>query len=377
MALLQPPPAETLLPGMLGHLPLSLQERLQVAVQAGTLGPTDLDPRIVLELRALSEDGGIVCIERFLSSNLAGIRNKSGFLVGIINKFKADDPTAARASSSKLGTTTSRTVHVSNLNATVATRDVLRQIFECIGPVVEIRMGSDPSYAFVEFSDPSFADAALGLDGTDVGSCAIKVKRANPKPATVQEIPVPLALTSPAAIAALTKRTPQDDVADDVSRLNPAQRRALIEQRHRSVITRQAWGMSKRQSSDSDSDDDSDDRRSRSPYGDKTNVRHRALASSPRRRRPVRAVRPGGPPPREGAYHDGDDDDRRPPRHYRRLDDRPSHREPYRYAPRRYDHHRSPRRYDDDAPRRYYPRRDRSRPRSPPSAYPRRHPLAL
>ena len=52
----------------------------------------------------------------------------------------------------------SKTIHVGNLNAAV-TPDVLRQIFSCIGSVVDVRVAGDGRYGFVDFAD---ADAATG-----------------------------------------------------------------------------------------------------------------------------------------------------------------------------------------------------------------------
>ena len=45
----------TPLPGHLGRLPAAVQEAMRVSVEAGALGPADLDPSVVAKLAELPE----------------------------------------------------------------------------------------------------------------------------------------------------------------------------------------------------------------------------------------------------------------------------------------------------------------------------------
>lgn len=244
--LLRPRPPDAILPGQLGHLPRALQLRLKDTVASGALGPTDMDPKVIVQLCEMPQAAALICIDRFLASNLVGIRNKSGFMVGILNRFKS-------GATMPSGTT----VHVGNLASDVSRRHV-RHIFECIGPVSELRFG--PTYTFVEFADAQSAQAALALDGTRLAGANIKVAMATP---TVQSVAGPghvttalASVTSPAALAALHNQ-------------NTAQRAG------------RAWGVSKRQSSDSESShsDSSHDSRRRSRTSSSYRRRDRAARS--------------------------------------------------------------------------------------------------
>ena len=134
-----------MLSGHLAHLPLSCQVMLQDAVSSGMLGPADMDPKIVIDLCGMPERSALVCVERFLGSNLFSIRNKSGFMVGVINRFKTDNPNYAACDGSDLASAgipskgdPARTIHVGNLTESIG-EAVLRQIFGCIGELVELR----------------------------------------------------------------------------------------------------------------------------------------------------------------------------------------------------------------------------------------------
>ena len=85
----QPVPG-SVLSGHLSHLPLSCQLRLKDMVQTDALGPADLDPKLIIDLCNMPEESALVCVERFLNSNLFQIRNKSGFMVGVISRFKQE-----------------------------------------------------------------------------------------------------------------------------------------------------------------------------------------------------------------------------------------------------------------------------------------------
>ena len=71
----------------------------------------------------------------------------------------------------------SKTIHVGNLNAMV-TPEVLRQIFGCIGPVVDVRVAGDGRYGFVDFCDSEAASASVAMNGTQVCGTSIRVEKA-------------------------------------------------------------------------------------------------------------------------------------------------------------------------------------------------------
>ena len=151
MSQLKPPPAGALLSGHLAHLPLVCQQRLSEVVQSGALGPADLDPKLVIDLCSMPEAAALVCVERFLSSNLFSIRNKSGFMVGVINRFKAEVGPEGLKSEAAMPPIhaaghgdPSKTVHVGNLPREVGDR-VLEQIFGCIGALRATRVAQELS----------------------------------------------------------------------------------------------------------------------------------------------------------------------------------------------------------------------------------------
>ena len=105
------------------------------SVQSGALGPADLDPKLVIDLCSMPEEQALVCVERFLNSNLFGIRNKNGFLVGVIKRFKEEmGPNNTRGPVPHTSATVAgygdhaRTIHVGKLDGTV-TSEVLAHIF--------------------------------------------------------------------------------------------------------------------------------------------------------------------------------------------------------------------------------------------------------
>ena len=54
----------------------------------------------------------------------------------------------------------SRTVHIGNLGPLI-TPDMLRTFFGYVGTVTDCRVAGEGKYAFIEFQDPSAANAAL------------------------------------------------------------------------------------------------------------------------------------------------------------------------------------------------------------------------
>ena len=373
--------------GGMGTLSPALSGRLQSAIAGGLFPATALDPKILGDLGALPEHMASVVLDRFLSSNMANVRNPSAFLVGVMNRYKSEvqaggvaippapppqllglaaaggdaaaaalqsqvAPDAAAAAAAGLAaagfapasvlgapamgfgafegaaalmgaqsvTSTgvpqntnpllapSKTIHVGNLNAAV-TPDVLRQIFSCIGSVVDVRVAGDGRYGFVDFADADAATASVAMHGTLVCGTSIRVEKAmQPRLFAQSNQPTPLppvgaanpaaallafqatqasalnkpsvpefsglaGVTSPAVLAALARQVEGAGGAPPVTAeadpnfafLNPAQQRAALEAKHREKLTGakniSGWGVAKRR--DSDSDDDSRDRRRR------------------------------------------------------------------------------------------------------------------
>ncbi|KAH8052859.1 hypothetical protein JL722_9994 [Aureococcus anophagefferens] len=297
----QPVPG-SVLSGHLSHLPLCCQLRLKDMVQTGALGPADLDPKLIIDLCNMPEESALVCVERFLNSNLFQIRNKSGFMVGVISRFKqeagrggmrnrGDGPKANVAGHGD----PAKTIYVGKLGGCV-TADVLAEIFGCIGP----------------FRDAEAAEAAAAMDGTDIAGQRIAVRPAKAKEldastveralheaadALQRELPSTItaglgvvgptqltalaSITSPAALAALRGGDERGKAPPITSarctEMNPAQRRAEVEARHRGQMLGTAWGMCKRRSEPELQpppprpryDDRRDDRRDdRGPYRD-------------------------------------------------------------------------------------------------------------
>ena len=71
----------------------------------------------------------------------------------------------------------SRTIHVGNLSPG-ASPAVLRQIFECIGGVRDVRVAGDGRYGFVDFADADAATASVAMHGTLVCGTSIRVEKA-------------------------------------------------------------------------------------------------------------------------------------------------------------------------------------------------------
>jgi len=221
---------------------------------------------------------GLVVIDRFLSSNLFQIRNKSGFLVGIIQRFRAEAPGGVGAAGGVASHTDreARTIHVSNLNAHVTT-DVLKQIFGCIGRIMDVRVLGVGTFGFVEFDKVESANAAVDMDGTEVCGARLRVTKALVKPMGGDVMPdlgaaagglamapgqitALASITSPAVLAALQKQKQTAAGGDGdgaaAEALNPAQQRARAETLHNALQGKaagKAWGVSKRRDSSAES----------------------------------------------------------------------------------------------------------------------------
>ncbi|KAJ8600693.1 hypothetical protein CTAYLR_008314 [Chrysophaeum taylorii] len=242
-----------------------------------------------------------------------------------------------------------KTIHVGNLSPSVSV-DVLRQIFGCIGQIVDVRVAADGRYGFVDFAESEAATASLAMNGTEVCGQALRVQRAtqprlysnqaNPPPAPMlaQLQPVPefsaiAGVTSAAALEALQKqaRKLEQGAAAPVPAgienmpnfafMNPAQQRAALEARHREMLAKSdnvsGWGVAKRHDSDTSSSEDSSDRdrrRRRRRRRDYDRRRHRDDDDDDDRRR-----RYDDSPPRRRRYDD--DDDHRSHKQKRRDDE--------------------------------------------------------
>ena len=73
--------------------------------------------------------------------------------------------TPSTAAASAAAVQMSRSVHVGNLAATV-TPDVLRTVFGCLGTIVDLRVGTNGKYCFIDFDTEAAAQAAMSLNGT-------------------------------------------------------------------------------------------------------------------------------------------------------------------------------------------------------------------
>ena len=295
-------------------------------------------------------------MDRFLASNLASVRNPSAFLVGVISRCRGEGaapeaaaPAAAFAGFSKaaqlMGSTgvtstgvpqnanpllaPSRTIHVGNLSPG-ATPAVLRQIFECIGGVRDVRVAGDGRYGFVDFHDSGAAEAAVAMHGTLVCGAALRVEKAmQPRLFAQSNQPTPLppagardpaaallafratqvanagdaggaagpglglgGVTSPAVLAALARQggggaaPAGPDPA--FAFMNPAQQRAAREAQHRKRLAAApsigGWGVAKRRDETSSSDGGSSDS-SDAPRGRKRRRRRRDRDRGRARRR--------------------------------------------------------------------------------------------
>ena len=322
------------LPGHLGRLPAAVQARLRAAVEAGTLGPADIDPYVIDKLNGLPEAAALICVTRFLAADLCCVANKTGFLVGIISRLRREAPGALKGGAAPLPVAIaaghgdpSRTLYVGNLPLGAGEAE-LRAVFGCVGALRDLRV-CGPDFAFVEYADADAATAAHALDGTRLGENRLAVRRADPRQSDAASARGAAlgaaARASTAAIAPLVQS--RTDAVGGVSGprqlaalaaiTSPAAAAALGAAAHPAAPA--VWGMCRRHSP-GDSDDNASASRSRSPR-----VRDRARGRSPRRgsrQRDDRSVSPArrrtgsrnNSSPgrrRHGGHVRGRDDDRR------------------------------------------------------------------
>ena len=175
----------TTLPGHLGRLPAAVQEAMRVSVEAGALGPADLDPSVVGKLKALPEAAALICVKRFLAADLSDVANKTGFLVGIIGRLRRETPAALAGGPAPVAIAAghgdfNKTLWVGNLPSDVRVEQ-LRAVFGCVGTIRDLRLAQGGNIAFVEYDKAEDAAAARQLDGARLGSARLAVRRADPR----------------------------------------------------------------------------------------------------------------------------------------------------------------------------------------------------
>ena len=164
----------TPLPGHLGRLPAAVQEAMRVSVEAGALGPADLDPSVVGKLKALPEAAALICVKRFLAADLSDVANKTGFLVGIIGRLRRETPAALAGGPAPVAIAAghgdfNKTLWVGNLPSDVRVEQ-LRAVFGCVGIIRDLRLAQNGNIAFVEYEKAEDAAAARQLDGARLGA---------------------------------------------------------------------------------------------------------------------------------------------------------------------------------------------------------------
>jgi hypothetical protein len=72
---------------MLDDLPRPVRKAFEALEAEGRLKKGDLESRVAQALRDLPVDLAVKCVERYGSSNLDGIRSKTGFFMGIVRRL--------------------------------------------------------------------------------------------------------------------------------------------------------------------------------------------------------------------------------------------------------------------------------------------------
>uniref|UniRef100_A0A7S1ITM1 Heterogeneous nuclear ribonucleoprotein Q acidic domain-containing protein n=1 Tax=Eutreptiella gymnastica TaxID=73025 RepID=A0A7S1ITM1_9EUGL len=70
------------------QLPPVVQERLNLFYSMGLMNPSDLDPAILESMAQFPAETGLAILEKLSTADLANIRNKNGFLAGIMKRFR-------------------------------------------------------------------------------------------------------------------------------------------------------------------------------------------------------------------------------------------------------------------------------------------------
>ena len=175
----------TPLPGHLGRLPINVQEAMRASVEAGALGPADLDPSVVAKLAELPEAAALICVKRFLAADLGDVGNKTGFLVGIIARLRRETPAALAGGPAPVAIAAghgdfNKTLWVGNLPSDVRVEQ-LRAVFGCVGAIRDLRLAQGGNIAFVEYEKAEDAAAARQLDGARLKGARLAVRRADPR----------------------------------------------------------------------------------------------------------------------------------------------------------------------------------------------------
>ncbi len=82
---------------MISSLPYSIQGKFQHMFMTGRLRPDELDPKCYQQIGAFPEDMQINIVDRFDQADLNTVRNKTGFFLGILKRFRQDNPGAGRS----------------------------------------------------------------------------------------------------------------------------------------------------------------------------------------------------------------------------------------------------------------------------------------
>ena len=222
----------TPLPGHLGRLPSNVQEAMRASVEAGALGPADLDPSVVAKLAELPEAAALICVKRFLAADLGDVGNKTGFLVGIIARLRRETPAALAGGPAPVAIAAghgdfNKTLWVGNLPSDVRVEQ-LRAVFGCIGVIRDLRLAQGGNIAFVEYEKAE--DAAARVNWMARGSA----RRASRCGAPTRAGPTPRSRASRA------RRRPRDGTSGCAARAAGARRRGG--RRRRPAAARRARG---------------------------------------------------------------------------------------------------------------------------------------
>ncbi|KAH8077322.1 hypothetical protein JL720_10042 [Aureococcus anophagefferens] len=256
--------------GGMGTLSPALSGRLQSAIAGGLFPATALDPKILGDLGALPEHMASVVLDRFLSSNMANVRNPSAFLVGVMNRYKSE----VQAGGVPIPPAPPQ------LLGLAAGGDAAAALQSQVAP--DAAAAAAAGLAAAGFAPASVLGApAMGfgarraalMGAQSVTSTGVP-QNTNPLLAPSKTIHVGNlnAAVTPDVLRQifvhrLPRRAPPVTAEADpnFAFLNPAQQRAALEAKHREKLTGakniSGWGVAKRR--DSDSDDDSRDRRRR------------------------------------------------------------------------------------------------------------------
>ncbi|KAL2654097.1 hypothetical protein R1flu_022225 [Riccia fluitans] len=149
-----PFPMSTMFPGMLSMMP-----GLLPGTTGGTMGGLSQMP-MAPSAAAMAAAQSIAAAQAYQAAQAAAAQNAAP-------KEDGDSPKDQEEAS--------RTLHVTNLS-TVLTQEQLRQLFSYCGTVTDIKLSDSKQSAYVEYSTPEEAKAALALNNMEVGSRQIKVE---------------------------------------------------------------------------------------------------------------------------------------------------------------------------------------------------------